>query len=110
MGVVVLVLFLWKSTASDHGKQKNINVKNLQKKKGGKSGNVDAAFWKKIKELIAIVIPNKSCKEFKYLVILTLLLILRTQMSIWLADVNGKVVKAIVERNFSKFVYRVSIS
>jgi hypothetical protein len=29
-------------------------------------------------------------------------------MSIWLADVNGRVVKAIVERNFSKFCYRVS--
>ena len=29
-------------------------------------------------------------------------------MSIWLADVNGKIVKAIVERNFKKFVYRVS--
>jgi hypothetical protein len=29
-------------------------------------------------------------------------------MSIWLADVNGKIVKAIVERNFTKFCYRVS--
>jgi ATP-binding cassette, subfamily D (ALD), peroxisomal long-chain fatty acid import protein len=28
-------------------------------------------------------------------------------MSIWLADVNGKVVKAIVEKNFSKFCYRI---
>lgn len=81
---------------------------NAKKKMNGKSGNVDSAFWKKIKELIKIVIPNKSCKEAKYVIILTLLLILRTQMSIWLADVNGKVVKAIVEKNFSKFVYRVS--
>ena len=29
-------------------------------------------------------------------------------MSIWLADVNGKVVKAIVEKNFKNFIYRVS--
>lgn len=28
-------------------------------------------------------------------------------MSIWLAEVNGKVVKAIVERNFKNFVYRI---
>lgn len=28
-------------------------------------------------------------------------------MSIWLADVNGKIVKSIVERNFNKFVYRI---
>lgn len=28
-------------------------------------------------------------------------------MSIWLADVNGRIVKSIVERNFSKFCYRI---
>jgi len=28
-------------------------------------------------------------------------------MSIWLADVNGKIVKAIVERDFKKFIYRI---
>ena len=28
-------------------------------------------------------------------------------MSIWLADVNGKVVKAIVEKNFKKFIFRI---
>jgi len=29
-------------------------------------------------------------------------------MSIWLADVNGKIVKAIVDRNFKKFLLKVS--
>jgi hypothetical protein len=29
-------------------------------------------------------------------------------MSIWLADVNGRVVKAIVEKNLKNFIYRVS--
>ena len=29
-------------------------------------------------------------------------------MSIWLADVNGKIVKAIVDRNFKKFCMKVS--
>lgn len=28
-------------------------------------------------------------------------------MSIWLADVNGKIVKSIVEKNFNLFLYRV---
>jgi ATP-binding cassette subfamily D (ALD) long-chain fatty acid import protein len=58
---------------------------------------VDAAFWKRIKELLRVVIPTYTGKEAKYIITLTLLLILRTQMSIWLADVNGRVVKAIVE-------------
>jgi len=69
---------------------------------------VDADFFKKIKRLIKIVLPNYTCKESKYLVILTLLLILRTQMSIWLADVNGRIVKSIVERNWSLFLRRIA--
>jgi len=41
------------------------------------------------------------------LAVLTGLLVLRTYLSIWLADVNGQVVKAIVNRNFSEFIKRV---
>jgi len=52
-------------------------------------------------------VPNYTCKESKYLVILSLLLVLRTYMSIWLAEVNGKIVKSIVDRNFKKFLWKV---
>jgi len=38
-----------------------------------------------------------------------LLLILRTRMSIWLADVNGRVVKAIVNKDLPMFLKRVSL-
>ena len=67
-------------------------------------------FWEKIKKLIKVVVPSGSSKEVKYLIILSLLLVLRTYMSIWLADVNGKIVKAIVDRNFKKFCWKVSNS
>lgn len=75
------------------------------KKKG--QGNVDAVFFEKIKRLCNTVVPQANCKETKYLVILSLLLILRTYMSIWLAEVNGKIVKAIVDRNFKKFMIKI---
>jgi len=113
MGVVVVVLFLWNTTSADRGQTVTAKMKANQLKSKNRrlmnrgSGNVDAQFWKRIKDLLKIVIPSYNCKEFKYLSILTLLLVLRTQMSIWLADVNGKIVKAIVERNFQKFVYRI---
>ena len=64
----------------------------------------------RIKELIKIVVPSYNTKEAFYLVILTGLLVMRTYLSIWLADVNGQVVKAIVNRNFSEFLKRVSRS
>jgi ATP-binding cassette subfamily D (ALD) long-chain fatty acid import protein len=69
---------------------------------------VDAAFWKKLHKLVTIVLPNWSCREARYIYILTILLVVRTLMSIWLADVNGRVVKAIVNKSFSDFLKKVS--
>jgi hypothetical protein len=59
--------------------------------RGGK-GAVDAKFWKHIKEMIKVVIPKSWCTEVKIIITLTILLLCRTMMSIWLADVNGRVV------------------
>jgi len=68
---------------------------------------VDNQFFDTIKELIGIVVPNRNCKETKYLIILTLLLILRTYMSIWLAEINGKLVKSIIGKDFKKFLLKI---
>lgn len=107
--MTVAVLFLWNSTSNDRGKLSKKRASKVQKSGSLRvSGNVDAAFMERIQKLMKIVIPDWSCKESKYILILTLLLVLRTQMTIWLADVNGKIVKAIIERNLSKFIYRVS--
>ena len=110
VAVCVVLVFLWKSTAKDRGERKAATVQGQiqsRRKKNFKGGNVDAEFWRRIKALLKIAVPNYSCKEFKYIIILTLLLALRTQMSIWLADVNGRIVKSIIELNFNKFVYRI---
>ena len=40
--------------------------------------------------------------------LLAALLVVRTMMSIWLADVNGRVVKAIVNKDLNLFIKRVS--
>lgn len=107
---MVIVLLLWSTTKADRGKMNKTHAggRGGEKKKG--VGNVDSLFISRIKELAKIAVPNWHCKETKYLAVLTVLLVLRTQMSIWLADVNGKVVKAIVDKNFKKFCYRVSAS
>ena len=78
-----------------------------QDKRKGR-GNVDREFWQRLHKLVAIVIPGWHSREARYIFILTLLLIVRTMMSIWLADVNGMVVKAIVEKSFPMFLHRVS--
>jgi hypothetical protein len=98
---------LWGSTSGDRGNSARKYAKG-GKRRTSKGGLVDAEFIKRIKKLLKIVIPSYTCKESKYIAILTLLLILRTQMSIWLADVNGRIVKSIVERNWNLFLKRVS--
>ena len=61
-------------------------------------------------KLVKQLIPSWKCKEVAIIAVLGVLLIIRTQMSIWLADVNGRVVKAIVEKNLRNFIYRVIIT
>lgn len=70
-------------------------------------GNVDEVFFKRIKKLITIVIPTWKCQEVLDLVLLTVFLVLRTFLSIYLAGVNGKIVKAIIQRDLSLFIKRV---
>ncbi len=74
--------------------------------KGGK-GNVDSIFFKRIKELVKIVIPTWKCKEVLDLCLLTVFLVLRTFLSIYIAGLNGKIVKSIIERNKAVFIQRV---
>lgn len=58
--------------------------------------------------LLKKVIPSWTCIETQYLVFLSVLLVIRTMMSIWIADVNGLIVKTIVEKSWPNFVQRVS--
>lgn len=105
-----MALILYKATS---GKKPRRNASELGSdragggKKGGR-GNVDELFWIRIKKLVKIVLPSYTCKEARYIYVLTALLVVRTLMSIWLADVNGRVVKAIVNKSFPEFLQKVS--
>ena len=55
-----------------------------------------------------IVIPTWKSEEVLDLALLTVFLVLRTFLSIYIAAVNGKIVKAIIERDFGMFVRRVT--
>jgi len=58
-------------------------------------------FYLRIKKLIKHVLPSMTCSEGKYVGVLAGLLVIRTMLSIWLADVNGRVVKAIVDKDLA---------
>ncbi len=46
-------------------------------------------FFERIKKLLKIAIPSWKTKEVLYIIVLSGLLVVRTYLSIWLADVNG---------------------
>lgn len=86
----------------------NLKIKEEIKKanKGGK-GHVDSIFFKRIKKLLKIVIPTWKCQEVLDLCLLTVFLVLRTFLSIYIADLNGKIVKSIIQKNKTIFIERV---
>ena len=68
---------------------------------------MDAVFFSRIKKLVRIVIPGWRSAEMIDLAILTVFLVLRTFLSIYMATVNGGIVNAIVQRDLKLFVERV---
>lgn len=61
----------------------------------------------RIQILVKIAVPGWKTKEAFYLICLSGLLVVRTYLSIWLADVNGQIVKSIVSQDFQEFLRRV---
>jgi ABC-type uncharacterized transport system fused permease/ATPase subunit len=59
---------------------------------------------KRLKSLLGIILPSARSVEALYIVLLTVLLLLRTVLSIRVAEVMGINASALVEMNFNKFV------
>jgi len=58
-------------------------------------------FFDRLWRLIQIVVPSPYCKEAGILVVLLGFLVARTFLSIKISEVNGSIVKAIVDRQFT---------
>ncbi len=75
---------------------------------GGK-GNVDKEFFRRVKKLTKIAIPSLRCREMGYVGIIGALVIIRTKLSIMIADVNGKVVGSIVNQHLQGFLKAILV-
>lgn len=65
------------------------------RKSAGK-GNVDKLFWSRVWKLVRISFPRLYSKQTAVVLVLSVCLVLRTWMSIRLADIQGQVVQSIV--------------
>eukprot|EP00331_Platyophrya_macrostoma_P033879 CAMPEP_0176441092 /NCGR_PEP_ID=MMETSP0127-20121128/20986_1 /TAXON_ID=938130 /ORGANISM="Platyophrya macrostoma, Strain WH" /LENGTH=176 /DNA_ID=CAMNT_0017825793 /DNA_START=48 /DNA_END=575 /DNA_ORIENTATION=- len=106
ISILFIVLYLVKLRATRSKARENIKLSPTKEKKGGK-GNVDSVFLKRILTLIRIVVPSWKSKEVFNLGLLTVLLIVRTFLSIYISSINGRIVKSIVKRNLPLFIRRI---
>ena len=84
--------------------------KEEKRKKDHKSAvHVDKHFFNNLKQLIKIVIPGIWTKEFFLLFMHTCSLVARTFLSIYVAHLDGRIVKTIVQRDSKAFMWMLSV-
>jgi ABC-type uncharacterized transport system fused permease/ATPase subunit len=66
---------------------------------------IDGKFWSQFKYLLRIVLPGIQSKEFLILLFHTGFLAARTFISIFIAKLDGRLVKTLVDRDGKKFLY-----
>ena len=81
----------------------------LSTPKQSRAIHVNAEFYKQLKQLLRIVIPRIWSKQSGILFLHTLSLISRTFLSIYVAQLDGEIVKTIVERDTWAFIKRLSL-
>jgi ATP-binding cassette subfamily D (ALD) protein 2 len=73
----------------------------------GKTPAFNLEFLRQFFKLLKILIPRFWCKEFGLLALHSACLVIRTFLSIYIATLDGRLVKTVVERDFTKFILRL---
>ena len=93
------------------GRQYLLNLSSLSKRKTSSSKKhhprIGKDFYRQLFRLLKIAFPGVWSKEFFLLLCHTASLVCRTFLSIYVANLDGKIVKAIVEQDFRRFVIMV---
>ncbi len=76
----------------------------MKRNKKKKAPAVDKVFLKQLLKLVKIAIPSVFSKEFGLLCIHTCSLLVRTFLSIYVAHLDGRLVKSIVDKNPYQFL------
>lgn len=97
--MILFGVFYGAKTLRSQPSKEEVALKAAKNAKNRGKGNVDKEFWERVIKIVKHILPTWNCTESRYAVLLLGLLVIRTLMSIWLADVNGRVVKAIVNKN-----------
>jgi len=72
-----------------------------------KKGKLNKEFFRELLVLVRIVLPRVFCKESMILFLHTLSLAIRTLLSIQVSNLDGQIVKAIVDRKKGEFLWKL---
>ena len=99
-----LTYFALSKSVGHSGEKQKEYIKQFKQQKDKKKKRiktaVDKQFTSDLKILLKVAIPSLWSKEVAYMLILAFFLVVRTILSIRIADVNGTIVKSIVRRKF----------
>ncbi|KAL4437929.1 hypothetical protein ABPG74_001100 [Tetrahymena malaccensis] len=105
ISAILAILGMLKLRKNQRSSEVDSKVKQEKDRKG--KGDVDKVFFERIKTLLKIVIPSIKCTATVDLILLTVFLVFRTYLSIYLAGANGRIVKAIIKLDYQLFVKRI---
>jgi len=71
--------------------------------------SVNHVFYKQLRQLLHIIVPGLWTKEFALLMTHTASLVSRTFLSVYVAQLDGHIVKAIVKRDVRQFVLMLAL-
>jgi len=105
ISVIVIILYLIKLRMT---KTKTVNVRLDQSKEKKKTrGTVDAVFFNRIIYLLKILFPSWHVREVYDISLLTVFLVLRTFLSIYISSIQGGIVKAIIKSDWTMFLKKL---
>jgi len=81
--------------------------RNAIEKNKKKKIQVDLLFFKRLKFLLKILFPKILSKQFLWLVVHSTTLVIRTFLSIYIADLDGRMVRSIVRKDMKSFIYEL---
>ncbi|XP_070558857.1 ATP-binding cassette sub-family D member 2-like [Ptychodera flava] len=93
-----------RSSSSNETAEKSGAVGNPNGPRRKKTQTIDYKFFKQLRMLIKIVIPRLLGKEFLLLLLHSATLVARTFLSIYVAELDGRLTKNIVKRDVRGFV------
>ena len=110
-GIAILITAILALRYYNQKKHKAIVSTNMPEKPLRKKSRVavDKEFLNQVLDLLKIALPSWKSKQAGLLIVLTILLTIRTILSIRLAGVTGRIVKAIINKDLNLFLQRLMI-